>query len=165
MRGSNSVLALLVIGFMFCGGCGGDPGPTLHPVKGKLTRGGKPLANVLVTFTPTEKGISSTGMTNSAGEFVLVTHTGKSGAIAGKHKVTLSARDSSASVQAGGPDNFKKMIADREASTKNSATGAPVAVEKSNADETIPPEYGTDKTPLQTYEVKAENNDFDIAIP
>ena len=49
-RRSFSLLALIGIGFL--AGCG-DAGPALSSVSGKVTKGGKPLANINVTFTPT----------------------------------------------------------------------------------------------------------------
>lgn len=151
-------------------GCGDGESVTVHPVSGKLTRGGKPLAGVMVTFTPTAvgntnaPGVSSSGLTNANGEFVLVTQTGKSGAIAGKHKVqlTVPTKTDTGGGNWGDPAFIEKMTKQRQAGLNAGASGAPVAEEKSDL---VPAEYADgEKTPL-TYEVKPGSNSFDIPIP
>lgn len=73
-----------------CGGSGPE-GPELHPVSGKLTKGGEPLANVQVTLSPTEEGNPiSTGKTGQDGSFTLSTPQGGEGAAAGTYKVVLA---------------------------------------------------------------------------
>ena len=89
MRGTTWPLPLLCLGLVCCVGCGGDGGPSLNPVKGKVTRAGKPLAKVMVTFTPSS-GPSSSGLTSASGEFVLLSQTGMAGAVAGTHKVMVT---------------------------------------------------------------------------
>jgi len=74
-------------------GCGAS-GPILIETEGTVTGSdGKPLANVMVQFTPVDSGgakvVSSTGVTDAAGKFVLKADTGRIGALAGTHKVTL----------------------------------------------------------------------------
>jgi hypothetical protein len=75
-----------------CVGCGSSP--TLVEAQGTVIGpDGKPLPNVLVMFTPTATGgakvISSTGVTDETGKFVLTADTGQPGAVLGTHKVTL----------------------------------------------------------------------------
>lgn len=143
-------------------GCSGNSGPTLHPVKGTLTVGGKPLSKVGVSFTPIEAGISSAGRTNDAGEFVLVSQNGRAGAVAGFHTVVLTA-DASASEtgNASDPDVQKRMMAERNAAITAGKRGAP---SMAGVKAPFPPEYGSASSPLK-YEVKSGDNFFEIPIP
>lgn len=75
-------------------GCG-DPGPTLVPVSGSVSVGGKPLATGSVSFRPdASKGNTSphhpTGTIGPDGKFELVT-VGKPGAPPGHYKVLVFA--------------------------------------------------------------------------
>ncbi len=140
-------------------GCSNSGGPTLHAVKGTVTKGGSPLADVSVTFTP-EKGPSSAGVTDASGKFVLLSQTGKAGAVAGSHKVTLQVRPKVNPVQAGGGAGaqWEAMAASRGQGAK----GAPAVVKEETP---FPPDYADPaKTPLK-FEVESGSNDFDIPIP
>jgi hypothetical protein len=74
-------------------GCGSNK---FAPVSGKVTRNGRPLPNVTVSFQPIAEqgtitaGTGSIGKTNENGEFTLKAATGESGAWVGKHRVILS---------------------------------------------------------------------------
>lgn len=161
MGGKMRPIFLCGVFFVFCAGCG-DSGPAVHPVKGKVTKGGAPLSGVLVTFSPVAGGASSTGLTNASGEFALLSASGKSGAIAGKHKVTLTVQETGTA--AGGTADWAKMAAERNAQTQGGSQGAPAAPTKK--DDKVPPEYtDPNKSPLPEYEVKAGSNEFDIVIP
>ncbi len=78
-------------------GCGG-PGYKVVPVSGKVTFGGKPMANVNVSFQPkSEEGASgktgpgSVGLTDAQGIFTLRTvEPEQDGAVVGKHVVRLA---------------------------------------------------------------------------
>jgi hypothetical protein len=162
MGRNTSQLVVLFAGLVFCAGCGGDAGPSLNSVKGKVTRGGRPLAKVMVTFTPIEKGPTGSGVTNDNGEYVVISASGKEGAIAGKHKVVLTVA-ASAGPAPGGKTDFAKMAAERDSKTKAGAEGAPPAA--TNTEDIVPAEYSdASKTPL-SYEVKAGTNNYDIPIP
>jgi hypothetical protein len=163
-RGVILVSALVI-------GCG-DATVAIHPVTGKLTKGGKPLEGVMVTFTPVPTGpnaptLSSSGMTNANGEFVLIAQNGKAGAMAGKHKVQLTIPDKAAAGSGDWSDPAfrEKMTQDRNASLTAGSSGAPTAADAGEQADLIPREYADgEKTPL-TYEVKAGTNSFDIPIP
>jgi hypothetical protein len=154
---------ILLAALLLATGCG-DGGPTLHYVAGTVTKGDKPLAGISVTFSP-EKGPSSTGVTNAEGKFIVVSATGKRGAIAGKHKVTIQKFQTGGS-GGGGTFDPVAMMKEREGQMKGGKKGAPVGGPNGVAtDAVIPPEYGDAlKTPL-TFEVKEGSNDFDIPIP
>ena len=80
-------LVLLTIG-MGTAGCGSADVPIL-PVKGVLTLDGQPLVGATVTFSPLEKGLPASGVTNDRGEFQLTTRTPNDGAIAGEHRISV----------------------------------------------------------------------------
>ncbi len=143
---------------LFCIGCGGVAGPDLQTVTGKVTKGGKPLTGVTVTFSPVGPGPSSGGITNDEGKFVLLCQSGKAGAVVGKHKAVLMMSEAPSSA----PVGMEAMMAARKASESKGSRGAPA---KSTAVASFPPEYANPQDTPLAYEVKAGANDFDIVIP
>lgn len=84
------VLVTASLSSLGCGG--GDSGPTLYPVTGKLTKGGQPFAGVSITLTPTE-GKGSVGLIATSkddGTFEIITPQGGRGAPEGSYRVVLS---------------------------------------------------------------------------
>ena len=88
-----------MLGFLtlsFAAGCGGGAFETV-PVDGILTCDGKPVANVLVTFTPkggegvdpNNPGKAAIGKTDAEGRFTLTTYKIGDGAIVGQHTVRV----------------------------------------------------------------------------
>ncbi|MDY3555886.1 hypothetical protein R5W24_005032 [Gemmata sp. JC717] len=73
-------------------GCG-EPKFQFAPVEGTVTRDGKPLPNVLVTFFPDPEagtlGPRSTGLTDRAGRYRLTAGPTQTGAVVGRHRVGL----------------------------------------------------------------------------
>lgn len=71
--------------------------PTAHPVQGKLTAGGKPLAFVGIELVPKQgsKGMTALGKTDADGVFVLRTTSNDEpdGAVPGEYTVKLSPWD------------------------------------------------------------------------
>jgi len=152
----------VVVASLVLMGCG-DAGPELASVSGTVTKGGKPLAGVNVTFTPKNPGPSSGARTDAAGKFILISQSGRSGAAIGDHKATLQ------DVAASGVDSNSDPKAAMEAMMKarsGGAKGKNVDPSRAAAAATsFPPEYGDPaKTPL-SYTVKSGSNEFDIAIP
>lgn len=82
---SLSILSLLSLA---CYGCGGS-GAKLGKVTGKVTLGGQPLADALVTFSPTG-GSPSAGRTAGDGTYTLIYSKRINGAVVGEHTVTIS---------------------------------------------------------------------------
>ncbi len=142
-------------------GCGGGDGPTLYPVKGTLTKGGEPIAGVTVTFAP-EVGPSSAGRTNDEGKFVLLSQTGRAGAVAGKHKVLLV--DSAAAATSGPIDMSNAATREAMMNQRSGAIGKRGQM-KTDASTKFPPEYGgATKTPFE-FTVEQKDNEFDVIIP
>jgi hypothetical protein len=75
---------LLFVAFAGCG-----TSPTLVPVTGILTHGGKPVPNAGIRFVP-ENGRPSTGQTDEEGRFTLNYDREHDGAVVGKHKVWVT---------------------------------------------------------------------------
>lgn len=143
---------LMAIGLAGCGGAGG---PALYDVRGKLVwDDDKPIPDVVVTFSPTEKGLpSSAGRTNATGDFVLTTSSGQLGVPKGKFKVFVTISKPSGS---GAPstDAMVDMY-------KNPQKGGP----KTDNAVGVPNEYtAADKTPLEL-EVTGKQSGLSIMIP
>ena len=81
--------------FLFLVGCGGSSVPPLAPVTGKVTNGGAPVANAIVTFTPDGEGRASTGEKDAEGKYELKYNVDNAGALVGQHtvRVTLISAD------------------------------------------------------------------------
>jgi hypothetical protein len=86
-----------LLGVVLAPGCGG---PTMAPVKGRVTCSGKPVAEAAVTFAPIgksdkdkEPGRAATGFTDAEGYYVLSTNKFHDGALIGKHRVTVQLDD------------------------------------------------------------------------
>jgi hypothetical protein len=84
---------LLIATLVAAAGCQGEPSLRFAPVEGTVTRGGKPLAGVIVVFwadsdagTP---GPCSSGPTDAAGHYELHTEQGEPGAVVGRHWVCI----------------------------------------------------------------------------
>ena len=76
--------------FLGCGGGGPSDVPELGSVTGTVTVDGKPAANVTVAFAPEGGGRPSTGTTDAEGEYELIYSSTNTGAMVGKHSVSLS---------------------------------------------------------------------------
>lgn len=98
----------LLLGVLGCGEALPE-GPKTYPVTGKLTVGGKPLADINVQLIPLDpSGLGAAGKTDAEGAFKIVATSGKDGAAAGKYKVVLQKTGAVDSAQyatpgAGGP--------------------------------------------------------------
>jgi hypothetical protein len=93
MRSRVCLLASLV-GFTLLSGCNG---PTMAPVRGRVTFKGKPVKEAAVVFSPVgksaddnEPGKPATGFSDADGGYVLSTYKPLDGALVGKHRVTVS---------------------------------------------------------------------------
>jgi hypothetical protein len=80
--------------FVLCAGCGKDNGPELAAVSGSVTLDGKPLPHVNLQFVPEKEGGSpSYGGTDANGRYKLMFSQGRAGAMPGKHRVEITARE------------------------------------------------------------------------
>jgi hypothetical protein len=74
-------------------GCSSSNAPKTAPARGTITMGGKPLANVGVTFLPDGTGPIASANTNEQGEFNLRTVDPGDGAPVGTHRVVVDAAE------------------------------------------------------------------------
>lgn len=80
------LLLILLCSLWLTIGCGRSD---VVPVKGIVTRGGQPVANIVLWFTPTE-GRPSWALTDSEGKFELDYSREYKGAKVAKHRVTVN---------------------------------------------------------------------------
>lgn len=165
LRASSALLSLAVL--LTAAGCG-DSGPTLHSVKGKVTKGGNPLEGVIVTMVSKDNGYPPvTGRTGSDGSFSIMSQTGRLGAPEGTYKVFIAPPSSNAqptgNPNGGPPSNMDDIMKQYGGGAGNRRTSAPPGGEKATGD-VIPLEFqSADKTPLtQTVPV---SGDWLIEIP
>ncbi|HBJ34616.1 MAG TPA: hypothetical protein DDZ51_07605 [Planctomycetaceae bacterium] len=85
----NICIASLFV--LFVAGCGGsgskNPGVDVHPVTGKVTVDGAPLAGATIIFKGSERG--SSGITDAQGVYTLMTFDPGDGVPAGSYKVAV----------------------------------------------------------------------------
>ncbi len=144
----NASRLTLLLSAILLAGCGGGPddAPTVYKVTGKVTKGGKPLADITVSFVPLEgAGLPSSGTTNSEGVYTLKRHTGEEGAIPGSYRVVLTSSQ-------GGAEQAEASYAEPQA-------GPP-----QEKDSVIPKKWQASETSPKTVEVKEEDNVIDIDI-
>ena len=76
--------------FIALGGCGGNTGPELAPVSGRVTLDGAPLKGAQIMFQPeTTGGSPSYGATDQEGRYELGFKRGVHGALPGWHTVRI----------------------------------------------------------------------------
>jgi hypothetical protein len=96
-RGScRAPVLVLVFLALAAAGCGG---PRVVKVSGTVTRGGRPVDKLQVTFQP-EHGRPSWGITDKDGHYTLNYERGRDGAVTGTHKVWVRVQPTSAKEEA-----------------------------------------------------------------
>ena len=78
----TALLAMITVGVLGCR----QEGPKIVSVSGRVTRGGRPVKDLKVTFMP-ESGRPSWGYTDPDGRYTLHFSREQDGACVGKHKV------------------------------------------------------------------------------
>ena len=151
-------IQLLLVGCVAFVGCGGTPGPTLYEVSGRLTKGGQPLSNVSVTFSPVDSSLpSSAGVTDNEGKFTLQTQTGESGAVAGSHKVILGVATSTGTF-----DPARELAAREGQQTPGQRNSLPTGAAPELP---FPSDYTSgDTTPKQVEVTAGSDNQIEIDI-
>lgn len=91
-RHNLPMVALLAFLSAALTGCGSDSFKTA-PVKGKIIFNGKPVPQGTVMFVPVTPGPTATGQINSDGTYSLTTFKKGDGAVLGKHKVVVDAKN------------------------------------------------------------------------
>lgn len=87
---------LVILGLIVISGCGKTDKIQYAPVRGLVIVDGKPLANATVIYIPqrngesTQVGQPSFGRTDEQGRYQLMTASQTSGAVVGRHRVSIS---------------------------------------------------------------------------
>ena len=140
--------------------CGGEPiFAKRYPVSGKVTYNGQPLEKGSISFVP-EKGASATGSIEH-GDYALSTEGNNDGALPGKYKVTIMAKED--------PTEVAKAKFMKESKGKGSDTVVIprqfMAAAMSEAKSLIPVGYGDIRTTTLSAEVKEQSdNTLDFKI-
>jgi hypothetical protein len=143
-RGSRLVVSCLCLAALFAAGCG-KKGPDVVPVTGRITKGGKPVSFLTVTFWP-ELGRASMARTDADGRYELeFSKDIPMGAVPGRHTVFFRASQE----RIDEPLNLKD---------KKYHPQTPQILKKFNAQETSPCKV---EVKHETPEVNIELNDFD----
>jgi hypothetical protein len=88
MRRRTLLAAALAFALVGCGG--GTNEPPRGPVKGRVTLGGKPVANATVTFESAAAGVAQTAPTDDDGRYEFTAYNAQ-GLPAGSYKVGVTA--------------------------------------------------------------------------
>lgn len=78
----------LTVLLLLMAGCGGVDRPATHPVEGRITYKGLPVADATVSFAPAS-GRPANGTTDADGNFSLTTYEPGDGALEGEHQVIV----------------------------------------------------------------------------
>jgi len=141
----------------FAAGCGGDGGPPLAPVTGKVTLYGKPYPNAIVSFSPVGGGPAATSSTDQNGDYELWS-AGKKGAAIGNHKVSITTIKEPVKTT-----SFSDIRSDDPRYAAEVASGSGAAAYKVKEEmEKIPAKYNT-ATELSK-EVNSGSNKIDIDL-
>jgi hypothetical protein len=131
---------LAAVALVILSGCADDT-PPIGYVTGMVTRGGKPVPNLTIGFTPTE-GRPSWGMTDADGRYELHWDADHDGAEVGTHKV-------SAAYIPGSPDEEAALAKGKRPPEELAA---------------ITKKYGNYQTTPLTIEVKDGSQVIDLAL-
>ena len=109
MRSRGFLVAFVMATLMFAG-CGDESGvdKPLHPVKGTVTQGGQPVANISVVFNGSD-GYGPRGTTNAEGVYELYTGADP-GAPAGEYTVTFIGGNVPDQFRRTATSNIKKTV-------------------------------------------------------
>jgi hypothetical protein len=153
-RGLRAAGWFLLTASCCCVGCFDRNGrPATHPVKGRVTYQGKPVADASVAFLAPGAPSPASGTTDADGRFTLSTFAQGDGAVAGTHVVTVK----KLSLQPAGPI----PPADIEEAMRQQAQQIAKA-EKSGS--LLPEKYAAESTTDLRLEVVDGENFFEIKL-
>ena len=159
-RLQRSLLACAASVGLFIPACGdsNDAFGKRYAVSGTVTYNGQPLAKGDIAFVP-ETGAGATGIIED-GSYALSTEGVRDGALPGKYKVTVSAKEDSEAVA-------KAAYAKQSKKKAEEITKVPrdfLANAASHAKNLVPAGYGDIRTTPFTAEVKESSNSFSFDL-
>ena len=137
-------LACPVLLGLFVIGCG-NKGPSVVPVSGTVTQGGKPVPNLFINFEP-ESGRPSWAVSDEQGKFVAKYDSNQEGMVTAKHKVWFQWRPR---------DPKDQMIEQGFATGKSSKTAEVKEILK---------KYGNRDNPEVSIEIKQATPNLEIKL-
>jgi hypothetical protein len=151
------VLLVLVVPTLGC-----ERQPEFAVVEGRITRNGRPVANIEVAFYADEntRGPRTAGTTDAEGRYRLQTEAGQAGAVIGHYRVCLLDRDPALVLSAN-----KQVLTQAQKSKLPSEVAANLAVPAKPPASRVPDEYTRPwETPLRA-EVNSGTQTLDFRIP
>lgn len=142
---------------LLAAGCGGSNRAETHPVSGKITYEGEPVADAHVVFHPTgDSGVIARGKTDEDGYYELTTYDTDDGAVAGEYKIAISKADPSSDVvsQEVDLDNPGAMY-----DSMMAGDGTEVELESM-----LPAKYASPASTPETRTVQEGSNEFNIEL-
>lgn len=103
---TRNITAMLIVCCLLLCSCGDRGRLDVAKVYGTVTLDGKPLGKGVVIFTP-EAGRGATGLIQPDGRYSLETYKPGDGAVLGKHRVTVVAREELPGQEAARPRSIK----------------------------------------------------------
>lgn len=161
---SRVISLACLLSFVGSIGCGGGSELQLVAVSGTLKfESGDPVSGATVNFMPEEGGIGSQGTTAEDGTFTLRTSTGALGALAGKHKITVTKESEESKVNWNDPQSMQDMAAKRGGGGGRQKSSEPNGA-RANSDGSIPKQYqSTSDTPL-SYDVTKDGSHSSVEL-
>lgn len=153
MARSPSILVYgMVLVIALLAGCG--QGTALHRAIGTVRYKGQPVEGAIVTFRCEEQSKIATGTTDMEGRFELTTYSAGKGAVAGKHKVTVTKFSAPAGVST--VSTMEEMV---EAAHKPKSSSSDTPANQ------LPKRYEKPETSLLEFEVSSSGtNEFTIEL-
>lgn len=154
--------SLVLLGLILFAGCsGGDENRvSVYPVTGKVTMGGAPVANAIVTFSPQNKQPVAIGRTDSNGQYSLTTYDPNDGAAAGDYVVLVAKTGSSSPAET--EQDMHQALNSGESAEAAMHAGAQ---EKESSGSLLPEKYGSaGSSDLAATVTESGDNKFDFDL-
>jgi len=153
----------VVVAVVGCGDSGGLP--RRYPVSGTVTYNGKPLERGNINFAPDDAKGRAAGGTISNGRYSLTTQDPDDGALPGKYRVSVVAKETDTSkvdlkLKPGGGTLSEQEKNAMAAAYPQKFAAKAAAVAKN----LIPAKYSSPETSGLTYEVKEQSNTADFPL-
>ena len=134
------LLAMITVAVLGCG----QEGPKVVKVSGRVTRGGRPVKDLKVTFMP-ETGRPSWGYTDPDGRYTLHYTRDQDGACVGKHKVFVL---------------YDPRPSDPDEEEEWALRGTPMSPDMKAVED----KYGSEETTPLEFDIQDDRDDLDLKL-